>query len=167
MFEAADYSAKTDTQAGRFLELPEYGRTGSGMKAFPVNRTFSEQEGPSLRYDFSVPEASAYIVTIYMSPSNPPFMNQKLLYGFSVNQGPLQICNAVPEGYRVGDGLDSWQNGVLENIRINQITINCKKGQNCITLQAMSPAFVLQKIVVSRKDSPLAASYLGPVRDDV
>lgn len=166
VFEAADYSAKTDTQAGRFLELPEYGRTGSGMKAFPVNRTFSEQEGPSLRYDFSVPEASAYIVTIYMSPSNPPFMNQKLLYGFSVNQGPLQICNAVPEGYRVGDGLDSWQNGVLENIRVNQITIDCKKGQNCITLQALSPSFVLQKIVISRKDSPLAASYLGPVREE-
>ena len=114
-----------------------------------------------------MPEADEYVVTIYMSPGNPPFTDQKLLYAFSVNEESSFICNAVPDGYKVGDGLDSWQNGVLENIRINQITINCKKGQNCITLQAMSPAFVLQKIVVSRKDSPLAASYLGPVREDV
>ena len=163
VFEAADYSKKVDTPAGSFVELPEYGRTRSAMKAFPVDRTFSVGEGPALFYEFFVPEAAEYTVTVYMSPSNPPFTDQKLLYGFSANHGSAQICNAVPEGYRVGDGLNSWQNGVLENIRINQMTIDCKQGENCITFWAISPAFVLQKIVISPKDRPLLQSYLGPV----
>ncbi len=162
VFEAADYSQKLDTSEGCFKELPEYGRTRSAMKAFPVNRSFIPGKGPSLCYSFFVPEVSEYVVTLYMSPCNPAFTDQKLLYGFCLNQDELKICNAVPEGYRVENGQECWQRGVLDNIRINQIQIECRKGENSITLQALSPFFVLQKIVISPRNMPVAQTYLGP-----
>ena len=60
------------------------------------------------------------------------------------------------------NGQECWQRGVLDNIRINQIQIECRKGENSITLQALSPSFVLQKIIISPRNMPVAQTYLGP-----
>ena len=61
--EAAHYFDKSDTKDGAFVEIPEYGKTLSGMKAFPVTAFFElSQNAPGLTYRFVLPKEDTYIV---------------------------------------------------------------------------------------------------------
>lgn len=151
--DAKDYVSKedakgTDAKASSSQGSYEY-VNGIGIKAFPVAKSFGENEGPSVTYEFDVPVAGEYKIDIYMTPGNPPYMDQRLLYGLNINDEVNITKNAVPEGFRIGDDQDGWMLGVLENRRINTVNATLNKGKNTVKFTAISPNVTLCKLQIS------------------
>lgn len=146
-----------------FEKIDGYGKTLSGMKAFPVNRYFTAgKDAPYLEYRFIPGAAGTYTAELYMQPSNPVAMDNTLYYGIQANDGSIELMNTIPEGQKVGDHNDKWAAGVLNNIRRHSSEINCKEGLNKVRIYAVSPGFVLEKLVIYPSGKKPLESYLGP-----
>lgn len=164
--EANGYSSscKADVNGceAMFMEIPEYGKTVSAMKAFPVDVTYSMDSAPSITYSFEVKRDGDYVIETYMNPSNAPFMDGHLYYGVKVNDNAVEKIDALPEGFKVGDNQPDWSKGVLDNIRKSRSCHSLKKGINKVTFTALSPGFVLERVIVFENGLEPAESYLGP-----
>ena len=162
--EAEHYTEKRDSSLGKYVKLESFGRTLSGMKAFPVTSIFKEEEGPSLTYSIWVEEAGKYVLEVQTAPSNPVRKDGSLCFVVKVNEESKRVINTIPEGYRGGDPDESqWSQGVLENIHKTYIEINLNVGLNNITLQAIDAPLVLERLLVYKKENKPKASYLGPL----
>ncbi len=82
-----------------------------------------------------------------------------------MNGGAKETCNMIPEGYFVAGGNGDWEKGVLENIRTIDFKAELIKGDNELTIGALSPGFVLERIVITPEGTEPPYSYLGPVTD--
>ncbi|MRH41544.1 alpha-glucuronidase [Aquibacillus halophilus] len=164
--EAEHYSVNKEAtnqqgDVNRFEVLQEYGKTLSAVKAFPTTEYFTvEQDAPYLEYSFVVQEAGSYELELYMQPSNPVTKDNLLFCGIQANEDDINIVNVKPEGYRVNG--DEWAEGVLDNIHRHSNRINCKAGLNTLRIYAVSPGFVLEKLVIYPEGKQPAKSYLGP-----
>ncbi|MBY0144221.1 glycosyl hydrolase 115 family protein [Neobacillus niacini] len=154
-------AANQQGDVNRFEVLHGYGKTLSALKAFPATRYFTAgKDAPYLEYHFVVQEAGAYELELYMQPSNPVTQDSTLFCGIQANEDDINMVNILPEGYRVDD--QNWAAGVLNNIRRHCSSINCKEGLNTLRIYAVSPGFVLEKLVIYPEGKKPANSYLGP-----
>lgn len=145
----------------RFQVLEGYGKTLSALKAFPTTEYFTVgKDAPYLEYHFVVQEAGVYELELYMQPSNPVATDYTLFCGIQANEDDINIVNVLPEGYRVDD--QNWAVGVLDNIHKHSSCINCNEGLNTLRIYAVSPGFVLEKLVIYPEGKKPANSYLGP-----
>lgn len=145
----------------RFEVIEGYGKTLSAVKAYPTTQYFTAgKDAPSLEYRFAVEKDGLYDVELYMQPSNPVTNDGTLRYGIQVNEEAINVVNALPEGYRVDDW--NWAQGVLNHIRRHSTTASCSAGLNTLRIFAVSPGFVLEKLVIYPAGKKPADSYLGP-----
>lgn len=100
-------------------------------------------------YEFDAYEAGEYEIISYLSPSNPPYKDNKLLYEITVNDDKNMV-NAVSDSFAVGDHQVEWYDGVLANIRISKARVSFKEGINSISLSPVSPGVVFKKIKIKR-----------------
>ena len=145
----------------RFEVLDGYGKTLSAIKAFPTTSHFTvEKDAPYVEYQFVVAEAGSYQLELYRQPSNPVTREGKIFCGLQTNDNYVKVINALPDGYQVDDA--DWAQGVLNNIHKTETTIDCKEGLNKLRIYAVSPGFVLEKLVIYQEENKPADSYLGP-----
>jgi hypothetical protein len=132
------------------------------MKVLPSVKDFTqEDEKPFLEYRFIAGYESDYFVDLYLAPSNTAYMDHKLFYGIQINDSVIRFENAVEEDFRSLDcGYPDWVNAVRNNIRIRKTRVFCQKGINHLRIYAVSPFFVLERIVLYKDKLP--ESYLGP-----
>ena len=170
--EAEHYHAKYDvvqshnggtkTVAG-FQVIQGYGKILSAMKVFPTTCYFTpDGEAPSLEYQFVVQNGGAYEVELYVQPSNPVTTEGTLYHGLQVNDGKMEVLSTIAKGQRVGDSNHEWAAGVLNNIRRHRSEIVCQTGLNTVRIFALSPGFVLEKLVIYPVGKNPPESYLGP-----
>lgn len=164
--EAGSYTAlgegKCADKSATFKEIPGYGKTVSAVKAFPVDATFTKENAPSVTYTFEVLEDGEYVIDAYMNPSNAPFTDGRLFYGIKAGDEEYKTVNALPEGFKVGDNQADWSKGVLDNIRISSVNAKLKAGVNNVTYYSLNSGFVLEKVVIYKKNCKPMDSYLGP-----
>lgn len=161
--EASHFQRKKDTSIGGFKILEPYGRTGSGIKAFPVTVDYmKEKERPSTEYLFHVSSSGQYIVRFYMAATTPVRYESRQYIGFSINDGAIVIVNTVKEEDKQFFLSNQWVQEAHDNIKLTEAVIILKEGLNSLRFIAMSPAIVLERIVLYRKDTILPESYLGP-----
>ena len=134
--EAEHYAEAESGDGGKFEKIPEYGKTLSGMKAYPCDRTFAENEGPKLIYRIYVEEEGNYRILLYTAPANPLNQWDRVEFGLSVNG--------------------------LNLIRIVECKDYLRQGENEIQIQAVKPGFLLEKLVIVKAEKKLPESYLGP-----
>ncbi|MCT8139958.1 glycosyl hydrolase 115 family protein [Anaerobacillus sp. CMMVII] len=164
--EAEHYVLKQEVKSEqgavhKFEVLDGYGKTLSAVKAFPTTEYFTPgKDAPNLEYQFVVQEAGSYELELYMQPSNPVSNDFTIFCGIQTNDDEIYIVNTLPEGYRVDD--DNWAIRVLDNIDRHVIKINCHEGVNTLRIYAVSPGFVLEKLVIYPEGKRPANSYLGP-----
>lgn len=150
-----------DGDVNRFEVLQGYGKTLSAMKAFPTTEYFTPgKDAPYLEYHFVLQASGVYELELYMQPSNPVTTDHTFFCGIQANEDDIKKVNTLPEGYRVDDS--NWAAGVLTNIHKHSSSINCKEGLNSLRIYAMSPGFVLEKLVIYPEGKKPANSYLGP-----
>ena len=165
--EASHYKNAGSDREGEFKTLREYGKTLSGMKAFPLTASFTPgMDAPYLEYGIYMEDDGDYTTDVYITPANPVYKNNMLRFGIQVindnETSDIELINTVSEAYAVGDDNDEWKQGVLDNIRIVSCTGRYASGINTLRIYACDPGFVLQKIVIYKKGLPPAHSYLGP-----
>lgn len=161
--EAENFASKHDSASGRFEVIPGYGKTKSAIKAYPQNLSFKYGiDAPYVIYKFVLPKNGEYTVELLSNPTNPCFRQSELYVGISFNNETFGKVNMIPDGFAVGDGNMSWQQGVLDNIRHTLVNVKLREGINTLNVFAISPGLVLEKIVISEKNCAPLASYLGP-----
>ena len=169
--EAGGYCLKGTDGAGEFMEIRDYGKTVSGMKAFPVTETYTPGlDAPYLNYNLYMEDEGEYTIDVYVTPANPVYKDNLLRYGIKLirsdrkaaNDSRIRLIDTVSDSYAVGDDNDEWKKGVLDNIHISTSDHILCRGLNTVRIYACDPGFVLQKLVVYKKGRRPAASYLGP-----
>ena len=143
--------------------LERFGKTESGMKILPAfGDCEKNSEVPELSYDFDVKDEGSYIIKFLIAPVNPPYRDNRLDMNYRVNDG--EICKAafVADDFKVTDGCDEWEQGVLDQIRFSEVKCSLKPGRNRLTVCGGSAAIVLEKIVIRKEDSKPVYSYLEP-----
>ena len=160
---SGNYSRITDGKNSAFSVIEDYSRGFSAMKAYPQDQIFGKkEEQPVLSYDVAVPESGKYVLRLLTNPSNPYSHVPEIFCGVSVNGGKQKKVNMIREGFAVGDGNEIWSEGVLDNLRTTDVPISLDKGINTIDISAISPNFVLLKLVLFKENMPPMKSYLGP-----
>lgn len=161
--DAGHYTAKKDVKDAGFIALSPYGRTDAAVKVYPVTADFyGENDRPWVAYDFYVPEGGEYNLRFYLAPTTPVTNESRQYLGFSLNDGDVHIINTVKEENKPFFLSAQWQQEAYEQIKITETTTMCKKGCNRLYFYGMSPAIILERIVLWRKDGGLFESYLGP-----
>lgn len=162
--EAPHYTRSREGKGAKWQTIEKFGKTVGGMKVFPVTAQFArDDEAPTLEYQVYVKEAGEYELILYTAPSNPVIYKGKMCVAISVNEGAYEALNTIPDEGYIPWLSDDWAAGVLEQIHRQTREISLKQGENLLTIKAMDPAVVLEKIVLVKKGSLCPASYLGPV----
>lgn len=158
--EAAHYTKKTDRGNIQWKVIPGIGRDGDGITTFPV--TAPEQavskSSPRLEYDFYTYDTGALKMNAYLSPTlnfhNDP---DGLKYAVSIDDEQPQIVSIDKND----NDERTWSEWVSNNVIIKTTNhaVN-KPGRHTLKFWMVSPAVVLQKIVVDLGGEK--PSYLGP-----
>jgi len=142
-----------------FIELVNYGRSGTGMKVFPTTADFTEtDEKPALTYRFLVPESGDYTIEVWTTPTNS--VQNKRPLRFMLNE---RTITAVSEDFRAGSPGDKrWCKGVLDNIRVTKAKLVLEAGVQELTIGALEANLILEKLLIYKEENEPKESYLGP-----
>lgn len=154
----AAHSAKTINTGGiNWKIIPGIGRTGSGITTFPVTAKMQQPNGTRLEYEINIPDTGIAEIYAYFSPTLNLFNDDGLKYAISIDDEQPQIIPINKEDNNVR----TWEGWVANNIIIKKTShfIN-RKGKHTVKYWLVSPAVVLQKIVVDF--GGMKPSYLGP-----
>lgn len=158
--EAAHYTKKTESSNIKWKIIPDIGKDGDGITTFPV--TVAEQtineNCPHLEYDIYTYDTGEVKLNAYFSPTlnfhNDP---EGLRYAISIDDEQPQIISINKED----NDNKTWSQWVTNNIIIKTSTHRiAKPGKHAVKYWMVSPAVILQKIVVDL--GGLKPSYLGP-----
>ncbi|MCL1925259.1 MAG: glycosyl hydrolase 115 family protein [Defluviitaleaceae bacterium] len=172
--DAHHFANKKDTEKGTFKHLKDYGRSGNGMKIFPPEISFNEnEEKPSLTYKFVSPVSAEYIIELWTTPVNPVYANEplRLLLEQNLSSEDMnnettkmkQIITTVPKNFVAFHTDPNWSKGVMENIRKTLTTISLKEGLQELTISPLETGLILERILIYREENKPKASYLGPL----
>lgn len=162
--EANHWALRHDTSRGGFRELKGYGRSGYGMKVFPVTEDFAQgEDAPSLNYRFWLEKAGDYRIEVWSAPVNSVCDKRPLHFGLEIG-GIKDMLEAVSADFRAGDPGDAaWCQGVLDQVRVTGRRVHLEQGLQTLTISALEAGLVLERILVYPEDNPPQESYLGPM----
>jgi len=158
--EAAHYTTKIDAKNIKWKVIPDIGKDGDGITTFPVtaNEQTVSNNSPHLEYEIYTYDKGPLKLQAYFSPTlNFHNDSSGLKYAISMDDEKPQIISINKDD----NNQKTWEGWVANNIIIktSDHTIN-KAGKHTIKYWMISPAVVLQKIVVDL--GGVKPSYLGP-----
>jgi len=162
--EANHFCSREDVSGGGFIELKGYGRSGCGMKVFPVTADFRDKlKKPALTYRFLAWETCNYTIEILTTPTNQVQNKRPLRLLLADSQNKTQIITVLPADFKAGNSRNGrWCAGVLNNIRTCKAKLKLEKGVREISIGAIEAGLVLERILIYKKNKPPLTSYLGP-----
>lgn len=161
--EANHFSDSKATDKGEFKVLLPYGRSGSAVKVFPSTADFlGEKERPYVEYSFWVENEGAYNLCFEMAPTTPTTFDTEHYIGYSINDEDVEIINTVKRTDMPFFNSFQWAVEARENVKKVEVKVNCRAGENKLRFYGMSPAIVLERVILVRDGVELPGSYLGP-----
>lgn len=122
-----------------------------------------DPEKPRLTYRFAATQFGDYELALYVAPSNTATMEHLMLLGVQMNGGETVVRGLVgPDFASLDLSCQEWDDAVRNNVRISRLTVPCRKRLTTLTLYAMSPMAVLERLVLHPMGREIPASYLGP-----
>lgn len=161
--EAAHYTSKVDTKLARWEEIPDYGRTVSGMSIFPCTApsVVPPTNAPVLEYKMYIFSTGTVQVTTIVGPclNFNPERAVRIAVSFDTQQP--QIITIVPQGYKAGDWNNDWENAVRNSARfVKSLHTISTPGYHTLKIWMVDPGVVVEKLIVDTGN--LKPSYLGP-----
>lgn len=156
--EAAHYTSKTDTPNARWEEIPDLGRTLSGMSVFPVTApsVLPPNQASHLDYEMYLFHSGEVEVETILDPTQNVVPGRGLRYAISWDDQPPQVIDALEH-----NSLHDWEETVKDGVRIVKTKFTlASSGYHTLKFWMVDPGVVLQKLVVNT--GGLKASYLGP-----
>ncbi len=157
--EAASYSRAMTGGAAEWKEVPNLGRTRSGMITLPAlsEPDIPGETSPHLQYRFAVRDTGTVILHVFLSPTLDFYSKGGFEYGVSLDGGePVRINMHSPDRPYL------WNQWVSDNIIVNQTEFRITTpGIHTLEWWRIDGAVVLQKLVLMPADADMN-SYLGP-----
>ncbi len=119
--EPEHFTAKHDAGENRWIKLPDYGRTLSGMRATaPVDAPAATpgKDSPCLEYKMYLFNTGTVQVVAVTSPILNFMPDRGIRYAVSFDDEPPQTITLVPQIYTAGNGNADWENSVKMNARV-------------------------------------------------
>ncbi len=157
---ATHYSTKKETDNIHWKIIPDIGKDGDGITAFPVTESIQtiNANTPYLQYEFYTYDTGNFKLNTYFSPTLN-FHNDStgLQYALSVDNETPQIISINKDD----NDPKQWNKWVADNIIIKTTnhSVN-KEGRHTIKYWMISPAVIFQRITLDF--GGLQPSYLGP-----
>jgi len=158
--EAADTTSRTADGSGdeamRWVELPGYGETKSGMTVFPVTAGSEMNSEASLQYRMYLYDFGDFELQMTLSPTLNFVPGRGLRFAVSVDGGPRTMVDSLEHNTQ-----EDWAKAVSDGVR--RVTVPLKiaaPGYHTLKIWAVDPALVVERVVVSHGE--LRPSYLGP-----
>lgn len=133
----------------RVLTLSDFGKEGSGVKAYPFTAAFRGEEQVNVTYQLSDCADAQYRVTLAFAPSNP-ISKDHPLYVMLRNRTSGETwkkLRILPEDYCAGDGADPvWADGVLAQQHCISCELRMIRGENELQIGFLDGISVLEKI---------------------
>jgi hypothetical protein len=162
--EPEHFTRKLDAGLNRWIRIPDYGRTLSGMRATQPVASPSATPGmnsPRLEYQMYLFSTGTVRVATVTSPTLNFLPGRGLRLGISFDDATAQILTLVPADYKAQNGNLDWERVVADNARTVYFTQTLTRpGYHTLKYWMVDPGVVLQKIVVDL--GGLKPSYLGP-----
>jgi Glycosyl hydrolase family 115/Gylcosyl hydrolase family 115 C-terminal domain len=160
--EAAHFTRAVTTPGINWQLLPDHGRTGDAVTAFPVTAPEQKPAGntPHLEYEFYTMSNGAFTVNAYFSPTLNFYNSENgLQYAISIDNETPQIISINKEDKNSISGI--WNKWVGENIIIKKSEHKIlTEGKHTIKYWMVNSGVVLQKLVLDF--GGVKPSYLGP-----
>ncbi|KAL0952642.1 hypothetical protein HGRIS_006887 [Hohenbuehelia grisea] len=170
--EAAHTSRNISVSGVTWTEIPNYGRTLSGVTPWPRlgnnGANFTAGSGPSLEYDFvnfnTIQGSGNVTVTTFVSPSlNANGADRPLAFAVQIDSLPPQTSYFIPSA-APGQLPSAWSglDGFVANSIVSVVTPfqGLQPGAHTLKIWMIEPAVVIQKVVINT--GGIRASYLGP-----
>lgn len=150
--EAAHTSRRNDGAKTAWLEIPDFGKTLSGITTWPCT---SKPQDSWLEYDFDMESTGNVHVVLYFAPTLNYNEYKGLSYTVSVDNGQPKTVN-INKNYR-GE-LGQWQKDpIIQSRTIHNIP---QSGPHTLRVELLDPGMVLEKVVINA--GGVKNSHLGP-----
>ena len=161
--EAEHYATKTDASAGRWVKIPNYGHTRSGLRAEGPAETLATpgKDSPCLEYQMYLFSTGKVEVATIVGPTLNFLPGRPLRYAIAFDDQAPQIVTAVAADFDARNGNRDWEESVKNNCRQLKSSHTIERtGYHTLKVWMVDPAVVLQKLVVDT--GGVKPSYLGP-----
>jgi hypothetical protein len=162
--EPEHFTKKIDAGENRWIKIPDYGRTLSGMRATqPVDAPSATpgKDSPCLEYQMYLFSTGAVEVATITSPTLNFVPGRGLRVAVSFDDEPPQVLTLVPADYKAQNGNHDWEKVVSDNARtVKSSHVIVQSGYHTLKYWMVDPGVVLQKIIVDC--GGVKPSYLGP-----
>jgi hypothetical protein len=161
--EAADTASRTADGTGedamRWVELPGYGATKSGMTVFPVTAASEVDSKTSLQYRMYLYDSGDFELQMMLAPTLNFVPGRGLRFAVSVDDGPRKAVDALEH-----NSDQEWAQAVSDGVRRVTVPLTIEApGYHTLKVWAVDPALVVERLVVSHgAKGSLKPSYLGP-----
>jgi hypothetical protein len=153
------WTAVTATAGRHWQVLPDHGRTGSAITAFPViGWPASASTTPDMHVDYAatLKKAGDVKVLLHLAPTQKFQPGAGLRVGVSFDDQPPQVLNLHAD-----ESNRAWERSVGDGVTVLTSThAIASPGRHVLKVWAIDPGVVVQKILLDT--GGLRPSYLGP-----
>jgi hypothetical protein len=155
--EAAHYARAVGKDGVAWRQIPNLGRTLSGVTAYPSTAPSSEPgAGPVLEYPVDLAQPGGLDVTVVTAPTLDFRGGAGLRFGVSFDNGPVKVVTL-----NLRPNAADWNRAVSGNAAVGRGHFTLAKGgARTLKLWRIDPGVVFETVVISRKGLP--ATFLGP-----
>lgn len=171
---AAHFTGRTSGGGARWVEIPDYGETLSGMTVFPVTATSlpPPKPAPTLQYRMYLFDSGKVSVQAILAPTLNFVPGRGLRYAVSFDDQPPVIVDALAD-----DSKQAWAEAVSDGVRkVTTMLQVPSPGYHTLKFRMVDAGVVLEKLVLGFANpdaTPLPGmtapaepaappSYLGP-----
>ncbi|MGZ5191675.1 MAG: glycosyl hydrolase 115 family protein, partial [Flavisolibacter sp.] len=156
--DAEHWTTAIHSKSVKWDAIPDIGRTSSGVTSFPVTVSIKPTAlNPHLEYEIYTYDTGKANLSLYFSPTLNFHNNEGLKYAISIDDEEPQIVSINKEDNKS----KIWESWVANNIIVKTSKHNIlKPGKHIVKYWLVSPALVLQKLVLHFGELP--TYYLGP-----
>jgi hypothetical protein len=160
--EAEHTSANVAANGVRWRRIPGIGRTGAGMKPFPVTAASQEPgRGPRLEYRMTLFTPGEVTVWAHLSPRAGVLPVPGLRYAVSFDDAAPQVVDIIKTSGADHSLMNrQWERMTSDNVNLTATKHVLTAGPHVLKFWMVDPTVVVQKLVVDT--GGLRPSYLGP-----
>jgi beta-xylosidase len=157
--QSEHYTRAVESAGVRWLRIPDFGRTSSGVTPMPVTAPSQSPGGdsPRLEYAMFLFDSGSVAVNAYVAPTlDFTGAASGLRYAVSFDDEPPQIVNVQAD-----TSTRAWEKSVADNIIVGTTRHTIARGgAHVLKFWMVDPGVVVEKLVVEAR--PIGATYLGP-----
>ena len=156
--EATHFTRAVNSQDIEWHEIPNLGRTYSGVTMFPVTAPSQSLAGnsPHLEYVVQLTNAGIVNVQVFLAPTLNFTGEQGLRYAISIDDGQPQVVNMQAGSNGQADNSDPlWNQWVADDINIQSSKFeHVSAGAHVVKLWMIDPGVVFERVLLTTKDIP-------------